>query len=73
MSHLVYQREVTHEELLVEEELKQICAENNIKTVEVWGATLYHLQVYTYAPHTPFLFAGRSFIILNAFNLPFWA
>jgi hypothetical protein len=49
VSHLVYQREVTHEELGVESELQELCGQHNIKTHEVWGATLYHLQVVTYS------------------------
>jgi hypothetical protein len=47
VSYLVYQREVTHEELGVESELQELCGQHNIKTHEVWGATLYHLQVGT--------------------------
>ena len=45
VTHLVYQREVTYEELGVEGELDQLCATHNIQTVKIWGATLYHLQV----------------------------
>lgn len=44
VSHLVYQREVTYEELGVEEELDQLCSSQGIQTVKIWGATLYHLQ-----------------------------
>jgi len=42
VTDLVYQKEVTYEEVKVEEQLKDICRMNNIKVMEVWGSSFYH-------------------------------
>jgi deoxyribodipyrimidine photo-lyase len=39
---LYYHAEVTHEEVVIENAIKQFCTENNIKVFEYWGNTLYH-------------------------------
>jgi len=44
VTSLVYQKEITFEEVNVENSLKNICRSNDIKVQEVWGSTLYHVQ-----------------------------
>lgn len=44
VTSLVYQKEVTYEELKVEEKLKEFCKQQDINVKEVWGSTLYHHQ-----------------------------
>ena len=39
---LYFHTEVTHEEVVIENAIKQFCTENNIKVFEYWGNTLYH-------------------------------
>jgi len=41
---LVYQKEVTYEEVKVEEQLKDLCEKQRISVREVWGSTFYHLE-----------------------------
>ena len=39
---IVYQKEVTFEEVNVENEIKKYCQSQNIKVMELWGSSLYH-------------------------------
>ena len=39
---VVYQKEVTYEELRVEDSIKEFCQSQDIKVVDVWGSSLYH-------------------------------
>ena len=39
---VAYQKEVTYEELKVENEIKSFCKSQNIQVVELWGSTMYH-------------------------------
>jgi len=45
---VVYQKEVTFEELQVEEEIKDFCKSEGLKVTEVWGSTLYHREDIPY-------------------------
>jgi len=45
---VVFQKEVTFEELKVEKEIKEFCASEGLKVTEVWGSTLYHLEDLPY-------------------------
>eukprot|EP00092_Neocalanus_flemingeri_P018235 GFUD01019735.1.p1 GENE.GFUD01019735.1~~GFUD01019735.1.p1 ORF type:complete len:558 (+),score=144.72 GFUD01019735.1:51-1724(+) len=40
--NVVYQQEVTYEELKVEKEIKDFCKSQNIKVTEIWGSSMYH-------------------------------
>jgi len=40
--NLVYQKEITHEELKVEKEVRTVCKKHNVKVTEVCGLSLYH-------------------------------
>lgn len=40
--NVVYQKEVTHEELIVEKDIKNFCESKGINVFEIWGSTLYH-------------------------------
>jgi len=40
--HVVYQKEITYEELAVEDGIINFCKAKNIKVIEIWGSTLYH-------------------------------
>ena len=42
VSEVVFQKEVTYEEVKVEEEIENYCRTKNIKVSKIWGATLYH-------------------------------
>lgn len=41
---VVYQKEVTFEELKVEAEIKDFCKTKNIEVIDIWGSTLFHKQ-----------------------------
>jgi len=41
---VVYQKEVTFEEVNVENEIKSLCESENIKVVEIWGSSMYHAE-----------------------------
>ena len=45
---VVYQKEVTFEELEVEREIKEFCQGEGAKVTELWGSTLYHRQDIPY-------------------------
>jgi len=40
--NVVYQKEVTFEEINVENDIKRFCENQGIKVQEIWGSTLYH-------------------------------
>ena len=44
LTDIVYQKEVTFEEVKTEEDIDLFCKRNNIKVNKIWGATLYHIQ-----------------------------
>jgi len=44
VTDVLYQKEVTFEEIKVEEAVDSFCKENSIRVNQIWGATLYHLQ-----------------------------
>ena len=48
VSSVVYQTEVTFEEVNLQNKIKEECLKSNIKVHEVWGATLHHLQEWIY-------------------------
>ena len=41
---IVYQKEITYEEVRVEAMIKDYCGKQGIKVIEVWGSSLYHEQ-----------------------------
>jgi len=41
---VVYQKEVTYEEVNVEQNVKNFCKNSGIKVEEVWGLSLYHIN-----------------------------
>jgi len=41
---VVYQKEVTFEEIKVENEIKQFCKSQSINVQEIWGSTMYHTK-----------------------------
>ena len=45
---VVYQKEVTFEELEVEREVKEFCQGHGAKVTELWGSTLFHRQDIPY-------------------------
>jgi deoxyribodipyrimidine photo-lyase len=45
---LVYQTEVTFEEVKVEKEIKEYCESQGVKVTEVWGSTMYHQEDIPY-------------------------
>jgi len=44
VTSVVYQKEVTFEEVNVESQIKDICQHSNVQVHEIWGSTLYNLQ-----------------------------
>ena len=44
VSEVIFQKEVTFEEIKVEEDIEKFCQSRNIKVSKIWGATLYHSQ-----------------------------
>jgi len=42
VTSIVYQKEVTYEEVKIQDEIKKFCQNQNIQVMEIWGATLYH-------------------------------
>jgi len=40
--NVVYQKEVTYEEVQVESSIKYFCESQNINILEMWGSTMYH-------------------------------
>ena len=44
VTDVVFQKEVTFEEVKVEDEIEAFCKNKNIKINKTWGATLYHIQ-----------------------------
>ena len=48
MVGVVYQKEVTFEELEVEREVKEFCQGQGAKVTELWGSTLFHRQDIPY-------------------------
>ena len=44
VTEVIFQKEVTFEEIKVEEEIEKFCQSKNIKVNKIWGATLYHNQ-----------------------------
>jgi len=40
--NIVYQKEITYEEVNIENEIKKYCQNENIRVMEIWGSSLYH-------------------------------
>ena len=56
VGNVIYQKEVTFEEVNVETNIRNYCESKNIKVTEIWGSSLYNK-------------AGNAAPVINTFQL----